>query len=193
MKQSHRVIFVAGLPAAGKTVYASHLAKISQVPFFSKDAMKESLHDVLHYDPVSPEVSHLYGAAAYEVFYYAVRQVMQSGYPLILESNFPPQASQILGPMLSEYGYQSLTFLFDADLKRLHQRFVQRDHTSERHEGLVAKSGIYEDFETFAKAVLPLREFFVGGIHRKVDTSDFEKVDYLGLDQLALDFLNGVI
>lgn len=75
----------------------------------------------------------------------------------------------------------------------MHQRFVQRDHTSERHEGLVAKSGIYEDFETFAKAVLPLREFFVGGIHRKVDTSDFEKVDYLGLDQLALDFLNGVI
>lgn len=189
MKGIGRVIFVAGLPAAGKTTYAVHLAKNVGIPLLSKDAMKEHLHDALHYDPVDQETSHRYGAAAYEVFYYAARQVMCCRYPLILESNFPPQAAEVLRPMLSQYGYQPLTLLFDADLNVLHKRFVERDHTPERHAGLVLKSGIYEDFAVFSKAVLPLRDFSVGGVQKKVDTTNFENVDYPALDQLVEHFL----
>ena len=189
--QMRRLVLVAGLPAAGKTAYAAHLARVLGVPFFSKDAMKEHLHNALHYDPVSAEVSHLYGGAAYEVFYYAAEQVMYSGYPLILESNFPPDSAEILRGLLARYQYEPFTFLFDADIRVLHKRFVERDHTPERHAGLVSKSGIYEDFEVFSQAVLPLRDFSVGGKGKRVDTTEFKKVSYPELDKIAEAFLKG--
>ncbi len=66
---------------------------------------------------VSPEISHRYGGAAYEVFYYAARQVMRAGCPLILESNFTPQSADVLKPIIESFGYEGFTFLFDANLK----------------------------------------------------------------------------
>ena len=120
---------IAGIPASGKTTYGLHLAKVLGIPFFSKDAFKERMHDALHYDLVSPEVSRLYGAAAYEVFYYAAGQVMRAGSPLILESNFPPRSAERLNSMLMDYGYEDLTFLLDGRLEAPHHRFVERDHS----------------------------------------------------------------
>lgn len=187
---NRKLFLIAGIPASGKTTYGLHLAKALGIPFFSKDAFKEHMHDALRYDPVSPEISRLYGAAAYEVFYYAAGQVMRAGSPLILESNFPPQSAKILDSMLLDYGYEALTFLFDGQLEALHRRFVERDHSPQRHAGLVAKSGIYEDYATFAKAVEPLRGFQTRGEQIRVDTTQFEQVRYEELDRIAAEFLN---
>ena len=183
------IIAIAGIPASGKTVYGRHLAEKMNIPFISKDAIKEKLHDVLKFDNTARENSQLYGAASYSVFYHITECLMKTKISFILESNFHPMSVEKLSKLTEEYGYNAVTVLFDADIQVLHKRFVERDLTEERHPGLVsiiAVENSLNDFEVFKTGTAPLREFCIG---KKivVDTTDFSKVSYEEVDKKVLE------
>ena len=74
----------------------------------------------------------------------------------------------------------------------LHKRFCERDVTDERHPGLASKSNVFNDFDTFNKGTLPLRDFSVGS-KITVDTTDFSTVDYKKIDMCVKDFIENKI
>lgn len=181
------VVIIAGIPAAGKTTYARHISEKLHAPFISKDNIKEKLYDVLRFDTSKRENEQLYGMASYSVFYHIAEQLMKADISFVLESNFTPYSAEVLSPLVQKYGFRAITVLFDADIKVLHKRFCDRDITDERHPGLMSKSNVYNDFDTFNNVSLPLRDFCVGK-KIMVDTTDFGTVDYNEIDTLIIDF-----
>jgi len=174
------IIILAGAPASGKTTYGRHLVEKMRLPFISKDAIKEKLHDVLKYDNTGDN-SRLYGAASYSVFYHIADCLMKAGTSFILESNFTvPQSTNTLQQMVREYGYKAITVLFDADVNVLKKRYIDRDTTDERHPGLrmdpeILKTHYNTDKEAY-------RNFCVGE-KIVVDTTDLEKLNYDEVDK----------
>jgi len=186
-----KLILIAGIPASGKTRYGLHISNRLNLIFFSKDAFKEKLHDVLKWDNAVRENSKFYGMAAYSVFFHAVECAMRTGAPLAIESNFVPECEETLNVFASRYCYEALTVLFDADSKILHRRFIERDLTGERHRGLISGGLKHDDFspENFEKSCAPMRDFIIGE-RIVVDTTDFAKVDYGEIDEKVIGFLN---
>ncbi len=181
------VIIIAGKPAAGKTTYARHIAEKLNLPFIGKDNIKEKLHDVIKFE-TSRANSRLYGNASYAVFFHFAECLMKAGVPLVLESNFTVECKDILEPLVEKYGYRALTVMFDADMRVLHERFLKRDVTDERHPGLAASTGFFDDFDVFANGTAPLRLFSIGE-RLDVDTTDFSRVDYAAIDEKVATFL----
>jgi predicted kinase len=186
------IIIIAGIPASGKTTYARHIAKQLNIPFIGKDAIKEKLYDVIKYDTSKRENSQFYGAASYSVFFHIAECLMAADVPFVFESNFTPSSADILSPLVEKFNYRALTVLFDADMAVLHKRFCERDVTDERHPGLASKSNVFNDFETFNKGTLPLRDFCVGS-KITVDTTDFSMVDYKKIDMCVKGFIENKI
>ena len=182
------VIIVAGIPASGKTTYAKYIAEKLQVPLIGKDAIKEKIYDVIHYDTAQRENSQLYGAASYAVFFHIAECLMKAGVSFVLESNFTPASVDVLLPLVEKYIYLPLTVMLDADMKTLHKRFCERDVTDERHPGLAAKSNVFDDFNYFSNATSPLRDFCVGD-KIVVDTTDFSTVNYDEIDSFVINFI----
>ncbi len=183
------IIIICGIPASGKTTYGIHIAERLRIPFLSKDDMKQCLHDAFGYDTTVYANAKIYGMAAYVVSYHTAEMLMRCGLPFVFESNFTPMSVDILEPLIEGYGYQALTIAFDADIRVLHKRFVARDDSGDRPEGLKSASGIYHDFDTFANATLPLRAFDVGGERITIDTTDFSNVHYDEIDRKVDAFI----
>ena len=107
----------------------------------------------------------------------------------VMEANFTPRYEGELNALLEKYGYEALNISFCGDMEILHKRFCNRDVSVERHPAHRLKSKMYYDIEVFKKVFTPMREFSVGN-KIIVDTSDFSTVDYDGLDELPVHFLN---
>ena len=178
------IIILAGIPASGKTTYGRHLSEKMGLPFISKDAIKEKLHDVLKYDSAE---TMLYGKASYSVFYYITDCLMKAGTSFILESNFTaPTSTNILQQMIDEHGYRAITVLFDADVNVLKKRYIDRDATDERHPGLrmnpeILKMHYTVDMEAY-------RNFCVGE-KIVVDTNELEKLNYNEVDKKLGEYI----
>ena len=108
---------------------------------------------------------------------------MKAWCPFILESNFVKQFSDILKKLILSYNYNSITIRFETDLKILRKRFLMRENTSERHEGLVS-NGVFDDFETFTKLSEKYKEFKINDNEIIVDTTDFSNIN---IDEIISD------
>lgn len=183
------IILIGGIPAAGKTTYAEHLSEKLAIPMLCKDHIKERLHDVIQYNPSVKEEAVRYGIAGYGVLYYVAEAMMKVGSPLILESNFTPQSEEALRRLIQRYGYAALTILFGGDMRTLHERFLRRDHSPDRHPGLVSSDYNF-DFETFRSAVSQTINFNVGPPVMKIDATDFGRVSYEDITNEVLAFLH---
>jgi Glycerophosphoryl diester phosphodiesterase len=197
-----RVIIVSGIPAAGKSSYGERISKKTNLPFISKDNIKEKFLEVVHRDILEKEIINpndfdeetrkkiqLYGPAAYNVLFHISENLMKTNMSFVMEANFTPRYEGELNALLEKYGYEALNISFCGDMEILHKRFCKRDVSVERHPAHRLKSKMYYDIEVFKKVFTPMREFSVGN-KIIVDTSDFSTVDYDGLDELAVHFLN---
>lgn len=126
------------------------------------------------------------GACAYSVLFYFTEILMKSNCDFVLESNFTKESEPILQSLINSYGYSCMTVLFDAPLEILHQRFISREHTEERHIGL--SKGLYNDFENFRKVAVNSQIFSIGKI-LKVNVQDFNCVDYVKITKEITSFL----
>jgi len=177
----HKLILISGSAAAGKTSLANVLSEKLNLPYFSKDQIKESLFDSLGWS--DKEWSQKLGMAAIKLLYVIAESEMSAGRVFIIESNFKDKIDTVQIEQLSrKYGYQVLEFHCFARMEMLIARFKERVVTNRRHPGHVDHlfSESYFDPTVFKPMTL-------GAI--KVDTSDFAKLDYSELVNKARIFL----
>lgn len=123
------------------------------------------------------------GRVSYSILYTICEEMMKTNSSFIIESNFTKDSATKISELLKKYHYKSITIKFDADLKILHRRFLEREKKSERHPGLVAND-TFDDFENFKEVAEKAREFKIDGQEEIViDTSDFSEVNWKEIDK----------
>ena len=158
-----------------------------KVDYFS-DEIKEKLYDSFSYTNLDYESKRKLGAISYSIFYYIMEEHMKVGSPLIVESNFVKESVLIIKKLLTKYNYRSITVRFEGDLHILHKRFLKREYSTERHEGLIS-NGLFDDFENFEQAAIKSKEFKINNNEIIVDTTDFLKVNF---NEIIYNILNSL-
>ena len=129
-----RVIIITGLPASGKTTIGKELAGRMNIPFISKDDIKESLFDGLGWK--DREWSKKVGLISYDLLYYFVEALLKASASFVLESNFKPEFDNLKVAALKEkYGFEVVQILCKADGEVLFERFKNRSASGSRHPG----------------------------------------------------------
>jgi predicted kinase len=169
------LIIITGLPGTGKTTFGKQLSNELQIPFISRDALKELMFD---YIGVSDrEWSKKLGVASYKQLYYILETLLQSGNSVIVESNFNPKFdNETFQQFQKKYGTQILQVIFRCEGEVLYERFKQRAESGERHPGH-ADSHNLEEF----KDILIAGKLDLLGVDSQiieVDTTDFSEVDF---------------
>jgi hypothetical protein len=102
-----------------------------------------------------------------------------------------PVCEEIINGFLIKYNYEAMTVLMDADMRVLHERFIRRDETEERHPGLVSGGEKHIEFslDNFVTNCSVLRDFSVGE-KIIIDTTDLTAVDYSKADITIKVFCN---
>jgi len=186
-----KIIVIAGYLASGKSTFALRLSKELNIPYFIKDTFKSAICTGI---PISNREEGLrFSVATFDAIAYVSERLMEAGYPFIIEGNFmmggymKKNEGDIVKALIQQYGYQSLTFIFHGDAKVMCDRFNSREVLPERGQANQLFSKLtYEDCE---KLLPPLGEFTVGGTIIKVDTTDFNNVDFAGQTETARRFL----
>lgn len=179
------VIILNGKPCTGKSYYLKKLSQDLDLSYISRDEFKELLFDELGI--ADQEWSKKLGGASYKLLFNMLEKLLRTKKSFILESNFnPTQHQQKLKLLIEKYGYQSVEVFLETESTVLFERHKKRWESGERHRGHVDNER-FDEFEKKLKddVLLPLG---VGDKIIKVNTTDFNKVDYssLKIDLLSL-------
>ena len=132
------LILVAGVPASGKSTYASYLGRKLRCPVISKDKIKEKLFDTVGFN--SREEKRKLDVCATEVMYMLAEADMKAGINVILDNNFENSSVPSLEKLLSATGATPITVRFQGDMEIIYNRFVRRDSNPRRHRGHVVNT-----------------------------------------------------
>ena len=129
-----KVIIITGLPASGKTSIGKQLADIMQIPFVSKDDVKELIFDNFNWS--NKDRREEIGKISYNLFYYFVEMLLKSGTDFIVESNFRPKFdNSIWQDLARKYSPNFFQVLCFAKKDVLFERFKNRIENGKRHLG----------------------------------------------------------
>ncbi len=183
------IVIITGDLASGKTSYGIKISNTLGIPFFSKDKIKEVLYDSISGgNDLDYESKRKIGSTSYDIFYYIIEEQMKSGMPLVAESNFTEESIPIIKELLTKYNYKCVTVKFTGDLHVLHDRFIKREYSDERHSGLFS-NGKFDNYEVFESRASVLRNFKIDDNEIIVDTTDFNTVDYDSI----INYIKGVV
>ncbi len=188
---SGKIIIIEGYLASGKSTFARRLSKETKVPCFIKDTFKIALCKSA--GSLRREESSQFSAVTFDGIMYAAERLIETGNPVIIEGNFTPagikktdEAGEIRR-LIEKYGCSALTFKFMGSTRVLFQRFVNREGSPERGQANTMQIPFsYEDFSVWCHN---LDNFDVGGEIVRVDTTDFDTVDFDMHTALAGKFL----
>jgi predicted kinase len=181
----NKLILVSGHSAAGKSTFAFKLSQTLGIPFMSKDTLREAIGDgFTQGSGLMNDKGFL--PATINVMMYFAECFLQIEKVCILEANFrPPHDEQILA-LLEKYNADCLTFLFNGDMEVFWERYEKRE--TERHwvhhfpgqcKDLFINGGLKAGFGEFAI-----------GNTVTIDATDFNKIDYDGLYNIASQFIS---
>jgi len=186
-----KIIIVGGYLASGKSTFALRLSRAINVPYLIKDTFKIALCSSISID--NREESSRFSAVTFDAMMYATERLLETGYPVIIEGNFVPYGIKkvdeagVIKKLIDKYDCRSLTYKFMGDTRILHKRFIEREKLPERGQANIMFSEIsYNDFDKFCRN---LDEFNVGGEIIKIDTTDFDKVDFENYIETARLFI----
>lgn len=187
-----KIIIIEGYLASGKSTFAKQLSKQINVPYLIKDTFKIALCENIEVS--NRTESSRFSTVTFDAMMYVAERMLETGYPIILEGNFVPvgikkvNEAGIIKRLIDSYRYDSLTFKFTGNTQVLFKRFVEREETVER--GQVNKIGSKVSYSDFNKWCRNLESFDVGGKIIKVDTSDFDSVNFDNYYELAMQFMD---
>ena len=169
------LIIVSGAPGTGKTTLGLRLAGALGIPYLGKDLIKESLFDSL--GTRDREWSMRLGIASIELLFKLIESHLMLGQSLVAESNFRKEYEIPRFKGFSErYAFEAIEVHCATERQVLRSRLERRDQSGERHAGHET-SGMLDEIDrlvddgTFGPLAL-------GGAMIRVDTTDFESVDY---------------
>ena len=184
-----KIVIITGHVATGKTTLGIKLAAALQLPFYSKDALKEILYDTLGWS--DREWSKKAGASAFRLLDHITTQELAAGRSAIVEANFLPQFdSTRFSAWQADYKAHYLQIRCSANKEVLIERLKSRSLGDERHPGHNDAS----DYEEFIPAFQAGDMGFLDleGPKINLDTTDFAKVDFAALLTQLYSFLNSV-
>jgi len=180
------LVILTGLPCTGKTYIGKQLAAQSGILFIHKDGIKECLFSALGWSDRA--WSRKLGGASYDLMFYLAGQQLAARGSLIMEANFYPELhTKRFQELIQEYPCRIIQLQLTAEPEVLYERFKSRWESGIRHPGHVDEQ-TFEEIHTILENN-PQSPMDLPGIYRKVDTTDFWKVD---IQELA-DWFDHVI
>lgn len=172
------LVIVLGPPGSGKTTLARRIAQEFRLPLVAKDDIKESLFESLGWH--DREWSKKLGHATFELLYYFAEVELAAGRSFIMECNFDNEsATPRLRALQTKFKFEPLQIFCNAPDEILRQRFRSRWASGTRHPGHVDDQIDATQFSAILKRYQePLN---LGGTIIKIDTTDFDKIDYARL------------
>lgn len=175
--QQLTIIIITGMPATGKTTLGTLLSEKYQIPFISKDALKERMFDNLGWN--DKEWSLKVSAASHRIMDYFVQEELKCRRSVIVESNFKRQIdSERFARLQQQYDCAVVQVLCWADGETVFRRFMERIDTTARHQGHVERISPEEIREEFIKANGKDQPLVINGETIELDTSDVSAIDY---------------
>jgi predicted kinase len=185
------IFVIEGYLASGKSTFARRLSNEIKVPYLIKDTFKIALCDSVQIN--TREEGSRFSAITFDAMMYVTERLMETGYPIIIEGNFVPPGLKkvneagVIQSLTRKYSYRPLIYKFLGDTQVLYKRYIERENSPERGDANRDFAEIpYENFERYCHN---LDMFSIGGKVIKVDTTDFEKVDFKNLIELARRFI----
>lgn len=147
------IIFLGDL-ASGKSTLAHRVGKSLGIPCFCKDRIKEYLADDIGF--TNRVENKKLSNASTSLMSYFMDEFGLVKESMIVETNFHATELNNLTVKAQEYGYDVIIFNMTADIKLLHERFMDRINKYGRH---FAHTSIdLSKLEDFKKVVLSARE-----------------------------------
>jgi len=177
MKQP-QLIIITGLPGTGKTTLGHYVSEKLNIPFFSKDDIKDKLFDGLGWS--DREWSQKIGGVSYNIFYYVVESLLKANTSLIIETNFNPKfANKTIKEIHNKYNCISLQIRCITDGEVLFNRFKDRAESTSRHPG----HADYDSLDEWKPILLKgkIEALDIDGELIDIDTTNFDSIDCDGL------------
>lgn len=130
------LVIITGHPGSGKSTLARQLSERYQIPYLSKDAIKERIFDGLGSKDKtwSLQVS----GVSHRIMDDAIEAQLQTGHSIIVESNFKRDTdSTRFRKLAKKHQATCMQILCKADGQVLFERWNARIQNAQRHEGHV--------------------------------------------------------
>jgi predicted kinase len=128
------VILITGASGTGKTTLGQRLAGDLDLPFISRDAVKELLFDALGWSDRA--WARKLGAASYPLLYYTFEQLLHARASCVIESNFSPNiATRELQALRVSYPFSLIQIICTTKWEDRLARVLWRVQDTRRHPG----------------------------------------------------------
>ena len=148
----HNLILIAGDLASGKSTLAAALSESLNIPFLTKDSLKEIACDAIGFS--NREENRRLSIAAVNSMIYVFDQSAKVGQDMILEANFRSDEMLKIKQLTDEYAYNVVLIALTGDINLLYQRFL--DRLPNRHPAHTSANLNYS-LERFASYIEEIR------------------------------------
>lgn len=170
------MILVTGAPATGKTNLSKDLSKRFNIPVLNKDELKELLFDNLGIKDKEWAVQ--LGVTSFELTYFFIEKLLQTGQSFIVEGNFDNRYStESFLKIKSKYNYRTLQIYCHTQPEVLYERYQIRDASGDRHPGHTPLDSNFDAYKKFLEKEV-FRLNLPESINVEIDTTNFDAVDF---------------
>ncbi|MEG0774865.1 AAA family ATPase [Clostridium sp.] len=169
------MIIVSGASATGKTTLSKNLGERFNLPVINKDEIKEVLFDTIGIKDT--EWAMKLGVASFELTFFFVEKLLQTGKSFIVEGNFDNRYStKSFIDIKSRYNYKTLQIYCHAKEEVLYERYISRDNSGNRHPGHIRLISGFEDYKNTINSK-PFKLDIEGSTNIDIDTTKFENMN----------------
>jgi len=175
MNKKNILIIISGPSCTGKSTLAQKISEKFNIPFITKDGIKELLFDNLGWK--NRQWSKKMGVASYSILHYFLDSILSVKKTLIIESNFKAEfeTKEILNRII-KHDYFPIQIMCQCEGKILFERFKKRSESGDRHPGHCDTSNYDEFKELLLKGKFePMK---IGGEIIIFDSSNLNNLDY---------------